>query len=255
MSEPVAVVTGAASGIGAATARRLATDGFRVWLADIAFDRAGAVADELVSHGRTALALELDVSEPESVEAAFTRVIQTEGSIDALVNCAGIVGVTKFEESTQEEWENIYRINVVGSYLCLKAALTGLRRAEPPSRVVNLASGAGKMPGPFTAAYNASKAGVISLTKSAAVALAPDILVNCISPGVIETPLWDTIDGRLEELAAPEPARLEQRVAALPMKRIGTADEIAAVISFLVSRTNRYMVGGDVNVNGGYIMH
>jgi NAD(P)-dependent dehydrogenase (short-subunit alcohol dehydrogenase family) len=251
----IAVVTGAASGIGAATARRLAADGFRVWLADLALDGAEAVAEELRRLGGDTMAVDLDVGAPESVDSTFDLVMRTDRSIDVLVNSAGVVPVCRFEEATQELWELTYRVNVVGSYLCLKAALEGLRLAEHPARVVNVASGAGKMPGPFTAAYSASKAAVISLTRSAAIALAPDILVNSVCPGVIDTPMWKTIDASLAEAGAPASARLHQRVAALPIKRIGTPDEVAATISFLAGADGRYIVGEDMNVNGGYVMH
>lgn len=254
-SRRVAVLTGAASGIGAASARRLAADGFRVWLADLAVERAERVAEEVRAAGGEAMAIALDVADAASVSAAFARIVAEERAIDVLVNSAGVVAVCRFEEATQELWERVYRINVVGAYLCLQAALPGLRAAASPARVINLASGAGKMPGPFTAPYNASKAAVISLTRSAAAWLAPDVLVNSVCPGVIDTPMWEELDARLAQAGAGPAASFEQRVGALPMGRAGTAEDVAAVIAFLAGPDGAYVVGEDVNVNGGYVMH
>lgn len=251
----VAVVTGAASGIGAATARRLAAEGFRVWLADIALEQAERAAAEVRSTGGEVIAIPLDVADAGSVSSVFGRILREERSIEVLVNNAGILAVCRFEEATQELWERLYRTNVVGAYLCLQAALPALRAAQASARVINVSSGAGKMPGPFTAAYNASKAALISLTRSAAVWLAPEILVNAVCPGVIDTPMWQELDARLAQEGAGPAASFEQRVAALPIARAGTAEDVAAVIAFLASPDGAYVVGEDVNVNGGYIMH
>lgn len=253
--EKVAVVTGAASGIGAAVVRRLAQDGFRVWAADLNEQGVQQLARELCESAMQVSPLALDVGSERSVGEAFERVRRASDHLDVLVNSAGIVAVSPFEQGTQEVWERVLRINVVGTYLCLQAALPALKRAEPPARVINLSSGAAKMPGPFTAAYNASKAAVLSLTRSAAVALAPGVLVNSVCPGVIGTPMWEKLGQELATAGAGPGTSFDDRIAALPIKRAGTAEDVANVISFLASGDSAYIVGEDVNVTGGYVMH
>ncbi|MEZ5101789.1 MAG: SDR family oxidoreductase [Thermoleophilia bacterium] len=244
-----ALVTGAASGIGAATARLLAGGGWRVIAADVRARALVALAEEVGVE-----AVELDVADEASVRDAFGRVASLTPSLDALVCSAGIVAVSRFEASSQAEWERVLRVNVVGSYLCLQAALPLLRAAAPPARVVNLASTAGKVGAPSFAAYAASKAAVISLTRSAAVALAPDVLVNCVCPGPVETPMWsDAIDPAMAELGVPD--ALAARAAEIPLGRAGRPDEVARVIEFLLGDGGAYIVGEDLNVNGGVVLH
>ena len=255
MSRRVAVITGGARGIGRAVALRLAADGKHVWIGDIDPTGAKTVVDEITTAGGSAGAVLLDVSDPQSVTEAFDEIAQHDSAIDALVNNAGVTAVHAFEEIPVEAWERAYRVNVVGMYLCIRAALPALRHAPPPARIVNVASGAGKIAGAYTAAYHASKAAVISLTRSAAVALAPDILVNSVCPGVIDTPMWELIDAGLAAIDAPASARFDHRSSALPLQRPGTADEVAAVIAFLAGPESRYMTGEDVNVTGGSVMH
>jgi NAD(P)-dependent dehydrogenase (short-subunit alcohol dehydrogenase family) len=252
-----ALVTGAGSGIGAATARALAADGFRVWLADLRLDAAQAVADELRGTGAEADAVEADVTDAASIGAAVERAAEPDGALDVLVTSAGIIVVAPFAEATAEQWERTLRVNVVGTYLTLQAALPALRRAvAPPARVLMLASTAGKAPGPFTAPYNASKAAVINLARSAAAALAPDVVVNSICPGVIDTPMWrQELEPRLQAAGAGPAATYDARTAAVPMRRGGTADEVAALIAALAGPAGAYVLGSDVNVNGGLTYH
>jgi NAD(P)-dependent dehydrogenase (short-subunit alcohol dehydrogenase family) len=250
-----ALVTGGGSGIGAATGRALAADGFAVWLADLQGDAAEGVAAAIREDGGTAHAVTADVTDEASIAAAVEQAAG-DGALDVLVTCAGIVVVVPFAEATAEIWERLYRVNVVGTYLTLQAALPALRRAPAPARVVLLASGAGKMPGVFTAPYNASKAGVINLARSAALALAPDILVNSVCPGVIDTPMWrEGLEPRLQAAGAGPMATYAARTGSLPLKRGGTADEVAAVIAALAGPAGAYVTGEDVNVNGGMIYH
>jgi 3-oxoacyl-[acyl-carrier protein] reductase len=251
----VAVVTGAASGIGAASARALSRDGFHVWCADRDEPGARATAARLAADGCGSDAVAVDVSDPASVTAAFAAVTASSQSIDVLVNSAGTIVVRRFEEGTKAEWERVYAVNVVGAYLCLQAALPALRAAAP-GRVVNIASAAAKTAGPFTAAYNASKAALVSFTRSAAQALAPDVLVNSVCPGVIDTPMWrEHLGPGLAAAGAGPAATFEQRTAALPIRRAGTADEVAEVVAFLASTRSSYVLGEDVNVNGGLVMY
>jgi meso-butanediol dehydrogenase/(S,S)-butanediol dehydrogenase/diacetyl reductase len=239
-----ATVTGAAGGIGAATARLLAERGMRVGLLDARGDAARAVAGEI---GGDAYAVELDVTDAASVARAFAEMDE----LTVLVNAAGLVVVDAFEAFAAEDWHRTHEVNVVGMYRCMVAALPALRRAHAPARVVNVASAAGKRAAPTLAPYAASKAAVISLTRSAAAAWAPDVLVNCVCPGLVETPMWEAIDARLEAIGAPPGARYAERARSLPVGRASTAGEVAAAIAFLCGADAGSITGADVDVDGG----
>jgi NAD(P)-dependent dehydrogenase (short-subunit alcohol dehydrogenase family) len=246
------LVTGAASGIGLAVVHRLIATGHRVWALDHNADRLERVlaTAELPDVER----LVCDVGDESSVAAALGQVAAKADHLDGLVNCAGIIPVAPFERHSVSDWERSYRVNVIGSYLVLRAALPLLRAGQGAS-VVNLASMAAKIPGPYTVAYNASKAAVVSLTRSAAVALAPGIRVNAVCPGVVGTPMYEAIDARLNELGAPEMLRFEARGASAPVGRPASAEEIATVIEFLLGPGAAFVTGEDVNVTGGFVMH
>lgn len=246
------MVTGAASGIGLAVVHRLSAAGHRVWALDHNVDRLDRV---LATAGLPDVErLVCDVGDEASVGMAFGQVAAKADHLDGLVNCAGIIPVAPFEAHSVSDWERCYRVNVIGSYLVLRAALP-LLRAGPGASVVNLASMAAKIPGPYTVAYNASKAAVVSLTRSAAVALAPNIRVNAVCPGVVATPMYEAIDARLHELGAPEMLRFEARGASAPVGRPASAEEIATVIEFLLGPGAAFVTGEDVNVTGGFVMH
>ena len=250
----VALITGAAGDIGAAVARRIGRDGARVVLADLDGEAAESLARELGASGIAAGAVALDVTDEASVTAALAEAAADTGALDVLVNAAGIVAVERFEAFQREAWLRIYDVNVYGSYLCLKHAIPFLRASERQARVVNVASGAGKRPAPLIAPYACSKAAVSSLTRSAAAALAPEVRVNCVSPGVVEGAMWEELEARLDELGAPPAARFEARVAALPLARAGSPAEIAEVVAFLASPASSYVVGQDIDVDGGQTM-
>lgn len=250
----VALVTGAGSGIGAACARRFALEGADVWLADMRADAAHTVADAITNAGGMARVLQVDVGDESAIDAAFTDLEASVKRLDVLVNSAGIMRVRRFEEFTADDWADTMRVNVVGTYLCLRRALPLLRAAPPGARIINVASAAAKRPGPFTAPYNASKSAILSLTRTAATALAPHILVNVVSPGVIDTPMWQGMDDELLKVGAGPAASFEGRVAALPIQRAGSAEEVAEVISFVAGSGGRYLVGEEININGGLTM-
>jgi 2-keto-3-deoxy-L-fuconate dehydrogenase len=239
-----AAVTGAASGIGAATARLLSARGMRVALLDVRLDAARAAAEEI---GRDAYAVELDVTDPRSVTGAFGAMER----LSVLVNGAGTVVVDAFEAFGDDDWRRTHEVNVLGTYRCMLAALPALRAAPAPARVVNVASAAGKRAAPLLAPYAASKAAVISLTRSAAAAWAPGILVNCVCPGLVDTPMWGAIDARLEAIGAPPSARYAQRARDLAVGRAATADEVAAAVAYLCGPDAGSITGADLDVDGG----
>jgi NAD(P)-dependent dehydrogenase (short-subunit alcohol dehydrogenase family) len=250
----VALLTGAAGDIGSATARRIAEAGAHVFLADLDAGAAEAQAAELAADGHEATALELDVTDEESVAAAVAAASDHAGSLDILVNGAGIVLINNFEEFSREDWLRIYEINVYGTFLAIKHAAPPLRAAAEQGRIVNLSSGAGRRPAPLIAPYACAKAAITSLTRSAAVALAPEIRVNCVSPGVVEGKMWEGIEARFDELGVPETARYAERVRTLPLARGGSPAEIADVIAFLASPDSSYVHGQDIQVDGGQVM-
>jgi NAD(P)-dependent dehydrogenase (short-subunit alcohol dehydrogenase family) len=247
-------ITGAGSGIGAQVALDLAAAGRHVWC----IDRDRGRLEESVAGARTAGhadPITIDVADEAAVASAFARIGEScGGRLDGLVNSAGVLVVGQFETLVPAQWELAFRVNVLGSYLTIKHAIPLLRAARP-GRVVNLASIAGKLASEFTAPYNASKAAVISLTRSAALALAPDILVNSVCPGPVSTPMYDQMDAGLDEADAPAELRFDRRSTLAPMGRPGTVAEISALILFLLSDAATFITGEDVNVSGGMVMH
>lgn len=197
----IVAVTGAASGIGFEVASDLVRLGAHVF----AIDSSVAGLQRLIEHTERSTRItpmECDVSNGDSVGAVFARIAGDAGHLDGLVNAAGIVVTASFLEFEDRDWERTFAVNVLGSYLTLKHAAP-LLAPGGAGRVVNFSSIAGKLPNQFTAPYAASKAAVISLTRSAAVALAPAITVNCVCPGIIDTPMWGQLSRELRDIGAP----------------------------------------------------
>jgi 3-oxoacyl-[acyl-carrier protein] reductase len=235
-----AAVTGAASGIGLACSRALADEGATVVLADI--DEAGvsAAADDVGGHAVTA-----DVTRPEHARRVVEEAVRHSGRLDVLVACAGVFSGTPADRLDTEEWDRVQEVNLRGVFLVAQAALLVMipRRS---GRIVTIGSLAGQVGGLVaSAAYAASKGGVIALTKSIARFAGPHgITANCVNPGIIETPL--TASWPLE-------AR-ERTVAATPLGRIGRVEEVAAVVVMLASDAASFVHGAQVDVNGGLHM-
>jgi len=243
----VALVTGGAQGIGRAVARRLAAEGAAVALVDL--DEAGArrVAAEIEAEGGRALPVAGDVAREEDVRRAVEQTVARLGALRVLVNNAGVNVMKTVESATQEDWARAMDVDLKGVWLCCKHALRHLRAAGGGS-IVNIASTHAfrTLPGSFP--YAAAKGGVISLTKSLAIDAGPsDVRVNAICPGTIETRLTG------EWLAAqPDPERARRRLlAAIPLGRIGTPEDVAALALFLAGDDSRFLSGAVIVLDGG----
>jgi NAD(P)-dependent dehydrogenase (short-subunit alcohol dehydrogenase family) len=236
MSGRRAVVTGGAQGIGAAVARRLASSGMRVALADLPGQQhaARALADEI--HGTSA---SIDVTDEQSVGDAMHEV----GPVDVLVNCAGItIPFQPVNEVTLEDWNRQISVNLTGTFLCMRVAARGMLE-RGWGRIVNLASALATRGMAGSAAYSASKAGVTGLTRAAAADFAPrGVTVNAVAPGYVDTPMTQAFPSEVKE------RRLEE----IGMGRFATADEVASVVGFLCSEDSRYMTGALIDVTGGF---
>lgn len=245
----VALVTGSASGLGAETARRLAREGAKVVLTDLAADAGQLVADEIATAGGTALFLTQDVTDEarwgEVVQAALDRF----GRLDVLVNSAGVAsGLQPILEATYEGWRRIIDVNLDGTYLGVRAVAPVMAAAGKGS-IVNLSSILGKVGQPGAAAYCASKGGVLMLTKAVALELAPlGVRVNSVHPGYIETPM---VVNALRQSENENELR-DLIVSRHALGRLGVPREIADAIVFLASDESSFMTGSELVVDGGY---
>lgn len=235
----VAVVTGAGGGIGAAVAGRLAADGFRVAGVDLDLDSARAALAELAG----ATAFHCDVSNAESVSRLGQAVAQTMGIPWLVVNAAGVFFTHHVPELSEEAWDETIDVNLKGPFLICRQFLPAMIAAGSGC-VVNVASTAGLRGGHARAAYCASKAGLVMLTRSLALDHGRDgIRINCVCPGLIDTPMADWITSR--------PEALESWRRSVPAQRIGKPDDIAAMVSFLASPQADYVHGAVLLVDGG----
>ena len=241
----VALVTGAAQGIGEAIARRFAVAGALVAAADIDASRVEELAAELRAAGGSAEARPLDVRSDAEVRSLVGDVISRHGRIDVLVNCAGIIPVIPLEDISSADWDEVIAVNVKGVFFATRAVMTAMEK-QGAGRIINIASNAGKMGSVIAGVhYAASKAAVISLTKSFAQRLAPKgIRVNAVSPGPVQT-------RAVETMSPQDTERLRSNV---PVGRIGTPEEIAAAVLFLASDHADFVAGEILDVDGGITM-
>jgi NAD(P)-dependent dehydrogenase (short-subunit alcohol dehydrogenase family) len=252
----VAVVTGAAGGIGRATAVALATEGARVVVADVQ-DGAGTVAS-IEQAGGEGLFVSCDVADDAQVQAMVASGVKAFGGIDVLVNDAGISGGSSLaHEMDVEVWTRVLAVNLTGPFLCTRAAMPYLLASGPHpdqsrGRIVNVASTYGIIGAPLAPAYCASKGGVVNLTRQLAVDYGPlGVRVNAICPGYIDTDMGGYRASLGPEGAVAANARREAAAALQPLGRQAQADEVARVAVFLASDDSSFMTGSIVTVDGG----
>ena len=244
----VAVVTGAAVGIGQATLIAFAREGARVALVDRDLERGQSLVDELRRDGHDALAIKADVASDSDVRAMIQQVVDQWGRLDILVNNAGVYLQGDVTQTSLEDWERIMRINVTGAFLCSKYAAP-IMIAQKRGVIVNVASEAGLVGIKGQVAYNVSKGAMIALTRSCAVDLAEyGIRVNSVCPGTTATPLVEAAVNR-----APDPAAARRHLEQIrPANRLGTPQEIASAILYLASDEAAYATGAILSIDGGY---
>ena len=246
-----AVVTGGASGIGRSICLRLAAEGADVAVFDINADSAAETAGLAAEHGVEARAFGVDVSSPDSVDAAFAEVRDWRGGVDILVNSAGIIAISTVEETTSEDWRRVFAVNVDGVFHTCRAVAPAMR-ARGAGKIINMSSWFGKSGKPNYAAYSASKAAVMGLTQSLAMELASaGVNVNAVCPGTIfETGMRDFAD----KLSAEKNlSTAKERAKSIPMGRVGKPEDISRVVAFLASDEAGFVTGSDFVIDGGLL--
>jgi meso-butanediol dehydrogenase / (S,S)-butanediol dehydrogenase / diacetyl reductase len=254
----VVLVTGAARGIGAASARRLAADGARLALADL--DEAGV---EKLASEVGGLPIQADVTRAADIARMVEETQRRFDRIDVLFNNAGVIRVQPLLDVSEPEWDRVMTVNLRAVFFVLQAVARAMKAQSPMTgselrgKLIQTASIAGYRGGNhLTTPYSASKAGVISLTRSAAQALAPErITSNCVCPGAVDTAMWAQLDQELAALhnLAPREA-WKRRIAGIPLGRPEKAEDVAGVVAFLAGPDSDYMTGQAIKVDGGLVM-
>ncbi len=280
----VAIVTGAGQGIGRGVALRLAQEGARVVIAEYQLANGNETANLITAAGGEAVALAVDIADPASSRQLVEQVVERFGEINILINNAGVAQTKPFLDLTEADWDRVLDVNQRGMFFCLQAVARQMVSQIPEAersggladvvsmkprttatsdapvqnrgKIVNLSSIAGRRGRPIQTHYAASKASVISITQSAAMALAPyNINVNAVCPGIVPTPMWQQIDADRAQLFGSQPGEaMTAFVNTIPLRRPGRPEDIAAAIAFFCSPDADYITGQALNVDGGYEM-
>jgi 3-oxoacyl-[acyl-carrier protein] reductase len=245
LKDRVAIITGAARGIGKAIALTFVREGAKIVLVDVDKERLETLKNEIKKNRREVMTLSCDITKSPEVQAMVNQVKRAFGRIDILVNNAGIIRRGTIETVTEEDWDRVIEVNLKGTFNCCKAVVDSMKK-QSYGKIVNVSSIAGKM-GDITSApgYGPSKAGVDALTKTLARQLAPyGINVNAVSPHAIET----------EMSAQWSEERRKEIIASIPLGRLGKPEDVAEAVLFLVSEEASFITGEILDVNGGALM-
>jgi len=277
LGEKISIVTGAGQGIGKAVALRLAREGANVVVADINSKTAKQTAEEIQVLNRRALACHIDIANVAEIQPMIDRVVTEFDRIDILVNAAGVAQTGLFLELTEQEWDHVVDTNLKGTTFIIQAVGRQMIKQVPEQvkatghadrsplgdtlrcygKIVNFSSISGRHGRAEQVPYAASKAAIISITQSAALAFAKyNINVNAVCPGVIPTPMWEQIDqdrGRISGLAPGE--SMKSFIERTALKRAGISEDVAGVVAFLCSQDSDYMTGQTLNIDGGFEMN
>lgn len=258
LENQVAIVTGAGRGIGRAIALRLANEGASVTIADLDEANAQQVAEEITETGGKALAVKTDVTRKDDVERTVRDTVDRFQRLDIQVNNAGIGIIAPLMDTGEEAWDALMNVNAKGVLFSSQAAARQMIDQGAGGRIINNASGAGKIPpgkGVALGAYSASKHAVVAITKQMGLELAEHgILVNCVCAGIVDTPMWDLIDREMAKLHdVPVGSVKANAVATIPLGRIEQPEDVANMVAFLSSSDASYMTGQTYNVCGGLL--
>ncbi len=250
------VITGASRGIGAAIAKRFAREGANL-VVSANEDSVHAVAEQIKSDGGKAISFVGDVTDKASVKALYDAAETAFGAVDVSIQNAGVITIARIEDMTENEWDKVLAVNTKGVFLCAQEAILRMRKHGRGGRIINTASGQARDGFIFTPHYAASKMGVVGITQSLAKEVATQkITVNAFCPGIIETDMWaynDQAWGKLLGNYAPGEL-MKEWVEGIPMKRAGSGEDVAGLVTFLASDDAAYITGQTINVDGGLIM-
>ncbi|MCP4256464.1 MAG: glucose 1-dehydrogenase [Planctomycetes bacterium] len=269
LTDKIAIVTGAGQGIGKAVALRLAREGANVVVADINPNTAKQTAEEIKMLNRRSLACQIDIANVSEMQPIIDSVVAEFGRIDILVNVAGVAQTGLLLDLTEQQWDRVVDTNLKGTAFIIQAVGRQMIKQIPEQvesasdkvdsngKIVNFSSISGRHGRAEQIPYAASKAAIISITQSAALAFAPyNINVNAVCPGVVPTPMWEKIEkdrGRISGLAPGE--SIKSFIERTPLQRAGSTEDVAGVVAFLCSPDSDYMTGQTLNIDGGFEMN
>ena len=255
LENKVAIITGAASGMGKAMAKGYAKEGASVVIADLDADAATEVAESINSDGGDAIAIQYDVTDIQQSHDLVDSTVDKYGKLDVLVNNAGVVVVSPIEDATPEDWDLIFDVNAKGLFFLSQIACVPMRK-QSSGKIINMASGAGRTGGADAAAYSASKATVMSITRCFAMAMgAYNVNVNGIAPGLVRTPFWVKLDDEFVKIGDKSPGDTWKELSKLVvLGRPGVAEDVVPMAIFLAGSGSDYITGQTYNVEGGIVM-
>ncbi len=253
LKDKTAIVTGGGSGIGRGICLRYAREGASVAIADLVLAAAEKVVEEIVNAGGNALAVQTDITDRDAVRDMVSACVQKYGGVDILVNNAGLGKIIPFMETTEADFDLIFSVNCKGLMICSQEAAKQMIAQNRGGKIINLASQAGRRGESLVMAYCASKAAVISMNQSIALALAEHkINVNAIAPGIVDTPFWVEVDKQFAKLLGWEIGEPKRKFTeSIPLGRIEQPEDVAGAAVFLASEDANYITQQCLNVDGG----